>query len=257
MNQQAVSLPSIERQREITENYRRVKDNIARAMDRRRVGSGEVRLLAATKTVPPEDILFAVRELGLDLIGENRTAELTEKYPYLNGAVEQHFIGHLQTNKVNKVVGSVSVIESVDSLRLAAEIDRRSRALGIVTDILVEVNSGREESKGGVMPEDVFLFCEKLEDFSSIRVRGMMTMAPVQTEKEEFRKFFRETYGIFIDFFTKKSHNIIEPVFSLPPILSMGMSDSYEIAVEEGATEVRVGSAIFGRRVYPTGNDNR
>ncbi len=256
MNQQAIPLPSPERQREITENYRRVKENIARAMDRRRAGTGEVRLLAATKTVPPEDILFAVHKLGLDLIGENRTVELTEKLPYLKGEVEQHFIGHLQTNKVAKVVGNVSVIESVDSVRLAAEIDRRSRALGIVSDILVEINIGREENKGGVMPEDIFTFCENLEGFSAIRVRGMMTMAPVQHEKEEFRKFFRETYGIFIDFFTKKSHNIIEPVFSLPPILSMGMSDNYEIAVEEGATEVRVGSAIFGKRVYPAGNDN-
>lgn len=257
MNEQSIQLPSADRQREITENYLRVKENIERAKERRRAGTGEVRLLAATKTVPPEDILFATRTLGLDLIGENRTSELTEKHPALAGEVEQHFIGHLQTNKVSKVVGRVSVIESVDSLRLAAEIDRRSRMLGIVSDILVEVNSGREENKGGVMPEEVFSFCEKLEAFSALRVRGMMTMGAAGAEKEEFRKFFQETYGIFIDFFTKKSHNIIEPVFSLPPILSMGMSDSYEIAVEEGATEVRVGSAIFGKRAYTAGSDNR
>ncbi len=250
-----VLYPSPERQREIADNLARVRENIARALARRRAGTGDVRLLAATKTVPAGDILFAARELGLDLIGENRAVELTEKYPHLQGAVEQHFIGHLQTNKVNKVVGFVSVIESVDSLRLAAEIDRRSRALGIVCDILVEVNSGREKNKGGVLPEDVFQFCENLAEFSAIRVRGMMTMAPVQSEKDGFRKFFQETYGIFLDFFTKKSHNIIEPVFSHAPILSMGMSDSYEIAVEEGATEVRVGSAIFGRRAYTRGTD--
>ncbi len=257
MSDLSVQLPSAERQREITENFLRVKENIARAMERRRAGTGEVRLLAATKTVPPGEILFAANALGLDLIGENRVSELTEKYPALEGKIEQHFIGHLQTNKVGKVVGRVSVIESVDSLHLAAEIDRRSRALGIVSDILIEINSGREESKGGVMPEDVFAFCEKLEAFSALRVRGMMTMAPVQEKKEGFRKFFQETYGIFIDFFTKKSHNIIEPVFSLAPILSMGMSESYEIAIEEGATEVRVGSAIFGKRAYAKGNDIR
>ncbi len=246
-------MPSAERRREITENFQKVKENIARALDRRRAGTGDVRLLAATKTVPPGDILFAVRELGLDLIGENRVVELTDKLPFLDGQTEQHFIGHLQTNKVQKVVGHVSVIESVDSRRLAAEINRRSKNLGIVTDILVEVNSGREENKGGILPEDVFSFCTEMGEFTSLRLCGLMTMAPAMTKKEDFRKYFQETYGIFIDFFTKKTHNIIEPVFSLPPILSMGMSDSYEIAVEEGATEVRVGSAIFGRRNYGTG----
>ena len=164
--------------------------------------------------------------------------------------MEQHFIGHLQTNKVQKVVGRVTVIESVDSLRLAAEIDRRSRAMGTVTDVLAEVNSGREESKSGVFPEETAEFCRQLTEFPGIRLRGLMTMAPVSPEKEACRKYFQETYAIFIDIFTKNKHNIIEPVFSCPPILSMGMSDSYEIAVEEGATEVRVGSAIFGRRVY-------
>lgn len=262
MNEQNVNLltpdmPSPERRREITENFQKVKENIARALDRRRAGTGDVRLLAATKMVPPGEILFACEELGLDLIGENKVVELTEKLPYLDGRVEQHFIGHLQTNKVQKVVGSVSVIESVDSRRLAAEIDRRSKNLGIVTDILVEVNSGREENKGGVLPEDVFTFLTELAEFTSLRVRGLMTMAPAMTEKENFRKYFRETYGIFIDIFTKTSHNIIEPVFSPPPILSMGMSDSYEIAVEEGATEVRVGSAIFGRRIYGTGGTQK
>jgi len=252
-NLTAVEMPSPERRHEITENFQKVKENIDRALDRRRVGEGDVRLLAASKTVTPADILFAVRELGLDLIGENRVTELTDKLPFLDGQVEQHFIGHLQTNKVQKVVGHVSVIESVDSHRLAAEINRRSQNLGIITDILVEVNSGREENKGGILPEDVCAFCADLGEFPSLRLRGLMTMAPAMKEKESFRKYFQETYGIFLDIFTKKSHNIREPVFSAPPILSMGMSDSYEIAVEEGATEVRVGSAIFGRRNYGAG----
>lgn len=235
-------MENLERFNYIAENYRRVQENINEAMARRRVGSGPVRLLAATKTVQPDAILFAVDHLGLSLIGENRTTELVEKYPALEGRVEQHFIGHLQTNKVKQVVGRVSLIESVDSLRLAQEISRRSEMLGITTDILVEINSGREENKGGVLPEDARAAVRDFDTLSGIRVRGLMTMAPVCANIEDSRKYFRETYAIFIDIFEKNKHNIIEP------ILSMGMSSTYGIAIEEGATEVRVGQAIFGRR---------
>lgn len=235
-------MENLERFNYIRENYRRVQENISEAMARRRVGSGPVRLLAATKTVQPDAILFAVDHLGLNLIGENRTTELVEKYPALAGRVEQHFIGHLQTNKVKQVVGRVSLIESVDSLRLAQEISRRSEMLGITTDILVEINSGREENKGGVLPEDARAAVRDFDALAGIRVRGLMTMAPVCANIEDSRKYFRETYAIFIDIFEKNKHNIIEP------ILSMGMSSTYGIAIEEGATEVRVGQAIFGRR---------
>ena len=231
----------------IRENYLRIRENIENARSRR-PGSAEVRILAATKTVPPEEILYAVQELGVDLIGENRTSELTEKYPFLEGKVEQHFIGHLQTNKAKQVVGRVSLIESVDSLHLAEKIHQLSHSLGITTDILLEVNSGREENKSGFLSEEIRDALQQISAFSALRVRGLMTMAPVCEKKEEYRKYFSETYQIFIDFFAKNTHNIIEPVF---PVLSMGMSDSYEIAVEEGATEVRVGSALFGRRPYP------
>lgn len=234
-----------EKLKQIEENCRRVRENIDAAMARRRAGSGAVTVLAATKTVSPEEILYAVRQCGVTLIGENRPQELAEKYPALEGQVEQHFIGHLQTNKVRQVVGRVSVIESVDSVRLAAEIDRRSKVLGLTTDILVEVNSGREENKSGVLPEKVHAAVEEFSKFEHLRVRGLMTMAPVCREKEDYRKYFQETYQIFIDIFEKNKHNIIEP------ILSMGMSDSYEIAIEEGATQIRVGSALFGRRIYP------
>ena len=235
-------MENLERFNYIRENYRRVQENINEAMARRRVGSGPVRMLAATKTVQPDAILFAVDHLGLSLIGENRTTELVEKYPALEGRVEQHFIGHLQTNKVKQVVGRVSLIESVDSLRLAQEISRRSEMLGITTDILVEINSGREENKGGVLPEDARAAVRDFDALAGIRVRGLMTMAPVCANIEDSRKYFRETYAIFIDIFEKNKHNIIEP------ILSMGMSSTYGIAIEEGATEVRVGQAIFGRR---------
>jgi len=236
----------MDRYEQIRENFRLVRERIGAAMERRIPGApGRVRLLAATKTVPPDEILFAQRELGLDLIGENRTDELKAKYPALDGRIEQHFIGHLQTNKVRQVVGRVTLIESVDSRRLAEEIDRRSEALGLVSDILLEINSGREPNKSGVAPEDVPAALAYLAQFSHLRVRGFMTMAPVCAQKEDYRKYFRETYAIFIDFCEKNKHNIIEPV------LSMGMSDSYETALEEGATEIRVGQALFGRRVYP------
>ena len=235
-------MENLERFNYIAENYRRVQENINEAMARRRAGSGPVRLLATTKPVQPDAILFAVDHLGLNLIGENRTTELVEKYPALEGRVEQHFIGHLQTNKVKQVVGRVSLIESVDSLRLAQEISRRSEMLGITTDILVEINSGREENKGGVLPEDARAAVREFDALAGIRVRGLMTMAPVCANIEDSRKYFRETYAIFIDIFEKNKHNIIEP------ILSMGMSSTYGIAIEEGATEVRVGQAIFGRR---------
>ena len=231
-----------QRKTEIRDNYNRVIENIENARAKRG-GSAPVRLLAATKTVPAEEVLFAAEELGLRYAGENRTSELLEKYDMLKEKLTLHLIGSLQTRKVKDIVGKVSLIESVDSLKLAREIDRRSEAAGLVSDVLCEINLGKEESKGGVMPDEFSEFMEALEEFRNIRVCGIMTMAPICDSEAEYRKFFTETYRIFIDFYGKKSHNIIEP------ILSMGMSDSYVPAILEGATQVRVGSSIFGRRV--------
>ena len=233
-----------ERKAEIRENFLRVTENIENAKAKRG-GNTPVRLLAATKTVPAEEILFAAEELGLTHAGENRTSELLEKYDALKDRLTLHQIGTLQTRKVKDIIGKVSLIESVDSLKLASEINKRSAEAGIVTDILCEVNIGREESKGGLMPEDVSHFLDSLEEFGNIRPRGIMTMAPICEKDSEYQKFFTETYQIFIDIYVKKSHNIIEPV------LSMGMSDSYVPAILSGATEVRVGSSIFGHRIYP------
>lgn len=231
------------RKLEIRDNYFRVLENIENAKAKRG-GDAPVRLLAATKTVPAEEILYA-RELGLELAGENRTSELLEKYDALKDHLELHLIGTLQTRKVKDVVGKVSMIESVDSVKLAREIDKRSAAIGVTTNVLCEINIGREESKGGVLPEAVSEFMAELEEFRNIIPCGIMTMAPICGSDTEYRKFFTETYQIFIDFYGKKRHNIIEPV------LSMGMSDSYVPAILEGATEVRVGSSIFGHRIYP------
>jgi len=222
-----------ERQRIISDNYKRVLENVEKARLRR--GTGEpVRLLAATKTVPLEDILFLINEFGLSLCGENRQNEFTDKHEAVQKAgAEMHFIGHLQTNKLKYIVGKTELIHSVDSLHLASEINKKSLAAGIKTNILVEVNIGGEEAK-----------TNEIDSFEGLELHGMMAMIPKSDKNEEIRKYFRESYRIFLDFFAKKTHNIGVP------ILSMGMSDSYITAIEEGANLVRVGSAIFGERIY-------
>ena len=233
------------RKNEIRDNYLRVREKMANAEAKRNAGEGEVRLLAATKTVPAEEILFAVNELGLELVGENKVQEFLSKYDELKETVPLHIIGHLQTNKVRSIIGKADMIQSVDSLRLAEEISKRSIAAGIVTDVLCEINIGKEENKGGIMPEEADEFLEEIGNYEGIRACGIMTMAPVCEKNDDYRKYFEKTYAIYLDFLRKKSHNIVEYV------LSMGMSDSYEAAILEGATMVRVGSSIFGRRVYP------
>ena len=231
-----------EREYEISENYKRVTSMIGEAVVRR--GGGDVTLLGATKTVPAEDVLFAA-SLGLRVAGENKPQEFRDKYGLLAPVLDYQFIGHLQRNKAKYVVGSATLIHSVDSLRLAEEIDRLAKARGTVQDVLMEINIGREESKSGFLPEDVSGIIDEFGKFSSLNLRGIMTMAPVCEKKDDYRKYFQETYTIFIDIYQKKSHNIGDT------ILSMGMSDSFVEAIEEGSTLVRVGSAIFGRRVYP------
>ena len=234
-----------ERQAAIRENYLAVCVRIAVAVSRRGVGVG-VMLLAATKTVPADEIVFAADVLGLRLAGENRVQEYSEKYelvaPHLDG---YHFIGHLQTNKVKSVVGRCPLIHSASSLRLLEEIDRAAAKAGVVQDVLIEVNCAREEAKSGFFPEEASQAIAFAEALGGVNVRGIMTMGPAGVENGVLRKYFRETYSIFLDNFGKKPHNISEY------ILSMGMSQSYELAIEEGANLVRVGSAIFGGRIYP------
>lgn len=231
-----------EREYEISENYKRVTDRIGEALVRR--GGGGVTLLGATKTVPAKDVLFAA-SLGLRAAGENKQQEFTEKFDLLSPVLDYQFIGHLQRNKAKYVVGKATVIQSVDSLRLAEEIDRLAKTRGVTQNVLMEINIGREESKSGFMPEDASGIIDEFGRFNSLNLRGIMTMAPVCEKKDDYRKYFQETYTIFIDIYQKKSHNIGDT------ILSMGMSDSFVEAIEEGSTLVRVGSAIFGKRLYP------
>lgn len=209
----------------------------------KRSGKGNVpRLLVASKYATAEEMNYAA-SLGVEMFGENRVPSLLEKYDALDKSVELHFIGSLQTNKVKSIIGKVSLIHSLDSLHLAEAIEKHSANAGVVTDVLCEINSGREPQKGGIMPEDLPAFAERISEFSHINLRGLMTMAPNCENVEDYRKYFRETYNIFIDFFQKKPHNICSYVKK--PILSMGMSESFEIAIEEGADIVRVGRAVF------------
>ncbi len=228
----------------IRENYKRVMEKIEEAKLRSPYHQ-DVTLLAATKTVPAEEIIFAIEELGLPVAGENKVQEFLSKYEDLKGRCPLHIIGHLQTNKVKSIVGKVDMIQSVDSIRLANEIAKRSVEKGIVTDVLCEINIGCEENKGGIMPDEAEEFVSAIQEINGIRLRGLMTMAPFGCTKDEYKKYFGKTYNIYLDILAKTSHNIIEP------ILSMGMSDSFEAAIEEGATLVRVGSSIFGSRIYP------
>ncbi len=233
-----------DRQIELRDNYFRVLEKVETAKARRGAG-GDVTLLAATKYVPLEDVLFLCENFGLKVCGENHAQEFRDKYEAVSTAgARMDFIGHLQTNKIKYVAGKAGLIHSLDSVRLASELDARCKKLGVTQDVLVEINIGDEESKTGVARERVGEFMDEISVFSSINVRGMMTMAPKCENISEFRKYFKESYAIFLDIFAKKTHNIREAV------LSMGMSDSYECAIEEGATLVRVGSAIFGSRNY-------
>lgn len=233
-----------EREIELRDNYLRVMEKIENAKARRNIG-GEVTLLAATKTVPAEEVRFLIENCGLKLCGENHAQEFVAKYDEITAAGGvMDFIGHLQTNKVKYVAGRAGLIHSVDSLRLAAEIERICEKRNTVQDVLIEVNIGNEDSKSGVAPDEAADFAASLGQFGRIKVRGMMTMAPKCEKNSEFRKYFAESYRIFLDIFAKKSYNIREAV------LSMGMSDSYECAIEEGSNIVRVGSAIFGSRIY-------
>ena len=230
--------------RDIEYNYRTICENIARAAETVGKTAGDITFLAATKTVDAASINYAI-SLGLRYIGENRVQELLSKYEdYDLEHASLQFIGHLQTNKVRQIVGKVDLIQSVDSVKLASEIARCSDKLGVCSDILVEVNIGREENKSGVMPEMLPELLGELREIPSIRVRGLMAIPPICENAQEICKFFDNMRDLFLDIKGKKIDNISMDV------LSMGMSDDYEEAIRCGANMIRVGSALFGARSY-------
>ena len=223
-------------------NYQGVLKRLKSAAEKSGRDISEITLLAATKTVDSDTINYAI-EKGITHIGENRVQELISKHGLLRPA-HSHFIGHLQTNKVKDIIDKVEMIESVDSIRLANEISKQAQKRGIVMDVLLEINIGGEESKSGFAPEDAEKAVGEVAKLDGIRVKGLMTIPPATDLPEESRKYFREMYKLFIDIRGKNIDN------SNMSVLSMGMSNDFDIAVEEGANLVRVGTSLFGRRIY-------
>jgi pyridoxal phosphate enzyme (YggS family) len=223
-------------------NLAGIRTRIEEAKARRvgEVAESDVTLLAAIKYTDAEHVNYLHRTLGVHDVGENRVQQLLERWDALDrGGLRVHFIGTLQSNKVKYIIDKVSMIHSVDSLSLAAEIEKQAAKHGIVMDILVEINSGMEENKSGISPDDAAAFCQEIGQFSHLKLCGFMTMAPKCEKNEEYRKYFRKTSQLCLDIWQKTLHNIGRP------ILSMGMSDSFEVAIEEGADIVRVGRALF------------
>lgn len=202
-----------------------------------------VQLVAAAKTREPREILEAIKA-GIRIIGENYVQEAERAYEVIGNKVEWHFIGHLQKNKAKKAVEIFNMIETVDSLEIAREIDKRCAQVGKIMPVLIEINSGQEKQKAGVFPEYAEQLVKEISALPNIRVMGLMTMGPRFGNPEDSRPYFIETRKIF---------NRIKEL-SLPNVemkyLSMGMTNSYEIALEEGANIVRIGSKIFGEREY-------
>ena len=226
----------------IKRNIEGVRQRIARAAQESGRKETDVTLVAVTKTMPASDAEAAL-ECGVGIIGENKVQELLAKLPELDMRGHQaHIIGHLQTNKVKMIIDKADMIQSVDSVHLASEIERQAARAGISMDVLLEVNIGGEESKTGVMPEKLDELLDAVAGMPHVKVRGLMAIPPRCEEKELSRPYFAKMRRLFVDIGGKKTDNIDMQ------ILSMGMSGDFDIAIQEGATMVRVGTAIFGRR---------
>lgn len=230
----------------VEENYKVITERIAEAAVRSGRRPEDITFLAATKTVPVEVINHAIR-CGLRFVGENRVQEYMEKYEKIdwNAGVSGHMIGRLQTNKVKYIVDKVDCIQSVDSVKLAGEISKLSQKAGRRMRVLVEVNIGGEENKGGVKPEALEPFLEEISAFPGILVDGLMAIPPICAEKTELCNYFSRMKQSFIDIGAKKIDNVFMNC------LSMGMSSDYEDAILCGSTMVRIGSSLFGQRIYP------
>ena len=227
----------------IQENLVRVREKMDEACDRRGRSRRDVALIAVSKTKPVEMLEEAYR-CGIRDFGENKVQELCEKAERLPGDIRWHMIGHLQRTKVKYIVDKVYLIHSVDSLRLAEEISKEALKKQVTVDILVEVNVAEEESKFGSTVEETLQLVKEMAVLPGIRIKGLMTIAPFVEDPEENRKYFAKLRQLAVDIESKNIDNVTMNV------LSMGMTGDYEVAVEEGATMVRVGTGIFGERDY-------
>ncbi len=227
----------------LQENLWKVKQRISDACRRSGRKEEEVTLIAVSKTKPVQ-MLDTVYQAGVREFGENKVQELCEKYDMLPSDIHWHMIGHLQRNKVRQVVGKACLIHSVDSIRLAEQIEAEAKKINCTVPILVEVNAAEEESKFGITLSETEAFIRKIALFPHISVKGLMTIAPFVENPEDNRIYFHNLKQLCVDI----NHKNIDNVYM--DILSMGMTNDYEIAIEEGATHVRVGTGIFGERIY-------
>ena len=227
----------------VVENLKKVEEKIQRACEKSGRSRSEVTLIAVSKTKPIEMMQEAM-ETGVNIFGENKVQEIVKKEVELPKDVEWHLIGHLQRNKVRQIAGKVKRIHSVDSLRLAEQIQKEYEKIGKIADILLEVNVAREESKYGLMPEETEDVIREIANFPNIKVHGLMTIAPFVEDPEKNRIHFQNLRKLLVDINGKNIDNV-----SMSE-LSMGMTGDYEVAIEEGATFVRVGTVIFGARQY-------
>ena len=227
----------------LRDNLKKVEENIQAACDRSGRNRDEITLIAVSKTKPVE-MLQEIYDENIRDFGENKVQELCDKIEKMPSDIKWHMIGHLQRNKVKYIVGKVALIHSVDSYRLAEEISIQAKKHNTIVPILVEVNIAHEESKFGISEEDAILLVKEISELENIRIMGLMTIAPYVENPEDNRMYFRKIKELSVDINSKNIDNVSMG------ILSMGMTGDYEVAIEEGATMVRVGTGIFGARNY-------
>lgn len=229
----------------IKENLKQVEENINAACQRAGRDPKEVTLIAVSKTKPVSMIEEAI-DYGIKDFGENKVQEMCDKIEKISNKLNWHLIGHLQRNKVKYIVDKACLIHSVDSLRLAQQIDSEAKKKNVICNILIEVNIAGEESKFGVSKDQVKELLEEIKELTNVHVKGLMTIAPYVEDAEENRGYFREMNKLFIDMRQENADNDNIDM----EILSMGMTGDYQVAIEEGANMVRVGTGIFGARNY-------
>lgn len=234
----------------VTENLKIVEERIENACRRSGRNREDVTLIAVSKTKPVSMIQEAY-DAGIRVFGENKVQELTEKYGELPPDIQWHMIGHLQRNKVKYIIDKAALIHSVDSIRLLETIDKEAAKKQMTAKVLLEVNMAKEDTKFGLMPEEVMGFIDKVPEFKHVSVEGLMTIAPNTDDPETNRQFFSALRKLSVDIADKNIDNIHMGV------LSMGMTNDYEVAIEEGATMVRVGTGIFGKRNYALDKNTR
>lgn len=227
---------------EFNNNLKEIRDKIQLSAKKSGRTEQDIILLAATKTVDADTINYAISQ-GIEYIGENKVQEFLSKNDNIVPC-HRHFIGHLQTNKVKDIIDKVEMIHSVHSLKLANEISKQAGKIGKTMDILLEINIGNEESKWGFSPENFLKAAEEIVRLPNLRLRGIMAIPPICENSEQNRHYFKKMYDLYIDIRDKKLDN------SNINVLSMGMSDDFDVAIEEGANLVRLGTALFGKRNY-------